>query len=214
MSGDTIGAYIIGPDCFLNELVAYAISEAVGVYSVAADALDIDMCSRAKGGEIKRWLLLRDVRDVDIRSPWSGLGIGANHMEDMFLLALFNISPTAKLPKSMMDIGVRGVFFTNDNLAVFTKGVPAILKGELWYPREALLKWVSDREETTVNGMSPLTAREREVLALIAAGLSNDEIGDDLNISPHTVKNHITKIYSKIGVPSRLQAAMWAAANL
>ncbi len=51
-----------------------------------------------------------------------------------------------------------------------------------------------------------LTPREREVLGLIAAGLSNRQIADLLVISPKTVKNHVSNIYKHIGVCRRSQA--------
>ncbi|NJM07447.1 response regulator transcription factor [Candidatus Gracilibacteria bacterium] len=52
----------------------------------------------------------------------------------------------------------------------------------------------------------PLTAREREVLRLIAEGLSNQELAARLHLSPQTVKVHTRNIYSKLGVTSRTQA--------
>jgi DNA-binding NarL/FixJ family response regulator len=59
-----------------------------------------------------------------------------------------------------------------------------------------------------------LTFREREILFMIAAGLSKDDIADDLGISPHTVKTHTHNIYQKINVKSRIKAALWATKNL
>lgn len=50
-----------------------------------------------------------------------------------------------------------------------------------------------------------LTAREREILPLLLDGLSNDEIGAALHISGHTVKNHVTSIYRRVGVESRIE---------
>jgi DNA-binding NarL/FixJ family response regulator len=55
-----------------------------------------------------------------------------------------------------------------------------------------------------------LTAKEREVLALIARGRSNDEIGRDLFISEGTVKTHVAAILRKLGVRDRVQAAVIA----
>jgi ATP/maltotriose-dependent transcriptional regulator MalT len=52
----------------------------------------------------------------------------------------------------------------------------------------------------------PLTEREMEVLRLLAAGQSNQEIAQQLVIAVGTVKRHINSILSKLGVPSRLQA--------
>ena len=55
-----------------------------------------------------------------------------------------------------------------------------------------------------------LTARELEVLKLIAQGLKNREIADKLCISEHTVKVHLRNIYSKIGVDTKVRAALYA----
>jgi LuxR family maltose regulon positive regulatory protein len=52
----------------------------------------------------------------------------------------------------------------------------------------------------------PLSARELEVLDLIAAGLTNQQIAARLYVSLHTVKSHARNIYAKLGVSSRTQA--------
>jgi two-component system NarL family response regulator len=56
-----------------------------------------------------------------------------------------------------------------------------------------------------------LTGREHEVLALVAQGLSNKEIGAQLSLSPHTVKAHLRTILDKLHLRSRTEAAAWAA---
>ncbi|HEY7136296.1 MAG TPA: response regulator transcription factor [Acidimicrobiia bacterium] len=56
-----------------------------------------------------------------------------------------------------------------------------------------------------------LTGREREVLALLAEGLSTDEIVEHLVLSPHTVRNHIRSVLAKLGAHSRLEAVAVAA---
>ncbi len=55
-----------------------------------------------------------------------------------------------------------------------------------------------------------LTDREREVLALVATGASNKDIGQALSISERTARTHVSNILSKIGLHSRTQAALWA----
>ncbi|MGZ4677593.1 MAG: response regulator [Acidimicrobiia bacterium] len=55
-----------------------------------------------------------------------------------------------------------------------------------------------------------LTRREREVLALVAAGLANKLIARRLGISEKTVKAHLTRVFARIGVTDRTQAALWA----
>jgi DNA-binding NarL/FixJ family response regulator len=59
-----------------------------------------------------------------------------------------------------------------------------------------------------------LTAREQEVLALVAEGLANKNIARRLGISERTVKSHLTNVFQAIGVADRTQAALWARENL
>jgi DNA-binding NarL/FixJ family response regulator len=60
---------------------------------------------------------------------------------------------------------------------------------------------------------STLTRREREIALLIARGLSNKGIADELVISPATAARHVTNILTKLGFTSRAQVAAWAVDN-
>jgi len=62
--------------------------------------------------------------------------------------------------------------------------------------------------------LTDLTAREREVLALVSQGLANKVIATRLGISEATVKAHLTRIFRQIGAADRTQAAIWARENL
>ncbi|MEW1722562.1 response regulator transcription factor [Streptomyces sp. NPDC093109] len=59
-------------------------------------------------------------------------------------------------------------------------------------------------------GMDRLTGREREVLGLVAAGLSNDDIAQRLYVSPHTAKTHVNRIMTKLGARDRAQLVVVA----
>ncbi|MGI6558317.1 MAG: response regulator transcription factor [Limnochordia bacterium] len=59
-------------------------------------------------------------------------------------------------------------------------------------------------------GKECLTPREREIAMLMATGLTNKEIGAKLFVSEHTVKNHVSNIYRKLGIDDRTQLALWA----
>jgi DNA-binding NarL/FixJ family response regulator len=75
----------------------------------------------------------------------------------------------------------------------------------------------ASRAETreTATGALPdgLTARQAEVLRLLAAGLSNKQIAGQLYLSPATVERHLATVYSKIGVSGRVEAARYAMAH-
>ncbi|MGH3411049.1 MAG: response regulator transcription factor, partial [Streptosporangiaceae bacterium] len=62
-----------------------------------------------------------------------------------------------------------------------------------------------------VSASGVLTAREMEIARLIARGLSNRGIADELTISPATAARHVANIFGKLGFTSRAQVAAWAA---
>jgi DNA-binding NarL/FixJ family response regulator len=59
-------------------------------------------------------------------------------------------------------------------------------------------------------GLGALTAREREILALVAAGMSNKEIAAELVISERTARTHVSNVLGKLNLTSRTQAALVA----
>jgi DNA-binding CsgD family transcriptional regulator len=78
--------------------------------------------------------------------------------------------------------------------------------------REAVLGFVQPAAPAQASGsaFTALSAREREVLALIAEGLSNTDIAERLSISEKTVRNHASNVFDKLGVWSRAQAIVFA----
>ena len=76
--------------------------------------------------------------------------------------------------------------------------------------KEAVLAFLGPGEPARNSAFAALSARERQVLALIADGLSNTDIAERLNISEKTVRNHASNLFDKLGVWSRAQAIVFA----
>jgi len=76
--------------------------------------------------------------------------------------------------------------------------------------REAVLTFLQTGDAVGESVFTNLSARERQVLALMADGLSNTDIAERLNISEKTVRNHTSNLFDKLGVWSRAQAIVFA----
>lgn len=78
-----------------------------------------------------------------------------------------------------------------------------VAQGHLVFP-QAARRWLRPRAP---EGLAALTDREREILALVAQGLRNDQIAHRLGLKPSTVKFHLQNIFQKLGVRNRTEAA-------
>jgi DNA-binding NarL/FixJ family response regulator len=110
--------------------------------------------------------------------------------------------------------GACGYLLKDAPIDQIVEGIRAASRGECMIsPRIAsrLVNWLRDPDkgELTLTG-GELTAREREVLQLLARGLDNSEIAHVLYLSHHTVKNHVSSILIKLQVENRIQAAVRA----
>ncbi|MFE2040598.1 response regulator [Streptomyces sp. NPDC059477] len=78
------------------------------------------------------------------------------------------------------------------------------------YLAPAVARKLTQSMSTAQRSVTALTAREREVLALVAQGKSNRGIAETLVISERTARTHVSKVLNKLGFASRTQAALWA----
>lgn len=150
----------------------------------------------------------------------SNLDIRQQHLAERFFITLFNVTDDTGLSPLVKRYQVRGIFYRNDSFTIFIKGIRMVLDSYLWLTRKMFSACIRYSDENKrqpsafKNAMAILSGREIEVLQHVAFGGSNQEIADALHISMHTVKAHLYKIYKKINVPNRLQAAMWASTHL
>ncbi len=136
--------------------------------------------------------------------------------EDLFIV-LFNVGSSLNIEEELLRLGVWGVFYEEDPSASLPRGVEAIRNGEIWFSRHNMSTCLINMRRREGGGRQErhlLSSREREVLVMIADGMSNDAIADKLCISIHTVRSHGYRIFKKIGVSNRQQASIWAANHL
>jgi DNA-binding NarL/FixJ family response regulator len=115
---------------------------------------------------------------------------------------------------AVMRAGARGYVLKGADQEVLLRAVRAVANGEsLFSPEIAqrLIRFFANFDRASPPELFPeLTAREREILSLIAEGQTNAEIADKLVISMKTVRNHVSNIFSKLQVADRAQAAIRA----
>jgi len=113
--------------------------------------------------------------------------------------------------------GARGVFCRDDPIKLLSRCVHKVHEGQLWVsgPQlETLLATFANTPATQLvdsQGATLLSKREQDVVRWLAEGLTNCEIAHQLNLSENTVKNHLFRIYNKLGVSTRVEAVIYAA---
>jgi DNA-binding NarL/FixJ family response regulator len=120
-----------------------------------------------------------------------------------------------------MQLGARGYLLKDTHSDDLAAAIRAVHKGYTQMGLGLMEKAIAHTLSSTPPQptqlppeLAGLTAREREVLCLIATGASNREIAEALYISERTVKNHITRILSQLNLRDRTQAAMFVSAFL
>jgi len=107
--------------------------------------------------------------------------------------------------------GARGIFSKQEGLESLCKCIRTVHEGQIWarsvdldHVLEALASAPLVRA-TNHKGIELLTVRERQVIQHLASGMTNREIAHALDLSPHTVKNYLFRIFDKLGVSSRTE---------
>ncbi|MDD5724482.1 MAG: response regulator transcription factor [Syntrophales bacterium] len=205
---------IVGSNALQNELLARFLEKETGISCTFSSELDGEATA---AGPSSAHLILLDCRSTDISHLWATIGSSAPLGPTGCRIALFNLDVNSGGEKEIMDRGIHGIFYTGESVDMFPRGVNAMLDGEMWYSRKALSNRIMSPgkgSKAALAAANILTSREKEILIRIASGTSNEDIAEDLSISPHTVRTHIYNIYKKINTSNRLQAMLWVAKYL
>ena len=116
-----------------------------------------------------------------------------------------------------LQLGARGVVLKDSATQILLKSIRAVMSGEYWVGRESvsnLVQYLRDLVDSSGNDARKkkygLTPRELEVISAVVAGFANKEIAQYFKISEDTVKHHLSNIFDKLGVSTRLELALFA----
>ncbi len=120
-----------------------------------------------------------------------------------------------------MKLGCSGIVLKQTAPDLIVKSIRKVNSGEIWldsHTTAAVMRQFSTGQEGSGGQSSggkgrersPLSTREREIVALVAQGYKNKEMAEKMFISEQTVKNHLHNIFDKLGVSDRLELALYA----
>jgi two-component system nitrate/nitrite response regulator NarL len=116
-----------------------------------------------------------------------------------------------------LQLGAKGIVLKESATQVLMKSLSAVMEGSYWVGkesvpdlRELVLKDMPSLEETSPGEKWGLTRREMQMVAAIVEGSSNRDMAQRFGVREDTVKHHLTSIFSKLGVTTRLELALFA----
>jgi two-component system, NarL family, nitrate/nitrite response regulator NarL len=125
-----------------------------------------------------------------------------------------------------MKLGTSGIVLKQTATELLIKSIRKVHAGEIWldsHTTAAVIRQFVANDDTPAPSSaqpaprdrerSPLSQREREIVALVAQGFKNKEMAEKMFISEQTVKNHLHNIFDKLGVSDRLELALYAIHN-
>lgn len=127
---------------------------------------------------------------------------------DVEIVALTSVLEDGSVVDAMRA-GAIGYLLKDTQAHELRRAIKAAAAGQVQLSPKATARLMRELR-TPEQSAEPLTARETEVLQLLARGQSNKEISQELHIGEQTVKTHVSHILDKLGVPSRTQAALYA----
>ena len=181
---------------------------------------DIDVIGEAADGtaaarmaaELCPDVMLLDLKMPGMKGPEVIADLEARRIRVRILVLTSVTDPAAA--DAAMRAGAAGFLYKDVDPDALVRAIRSVHDGNLLLSPEAagtLIRRGADRGAT--GGLAALTAREREVLALITRGRSNREIARALNVAEKTVKTHVSSVLAKLGVQDRTQAALYAVAH-
>jgi DNA-binding NarL/FixJ family response regulator len=172
---------------------------------VIGEAVDgADGVKKAK--ELKPDVVLMDLL-MPVMDGITAIGVLRRELPETEVIALTSVLEDSSVVGAVRA-GAIGYLLKDTESDELCRAIKAAAAGQVQLSPKAAARLM--REVRAPESPETLTERETEVLRLLAQGRSNKEIAHDLTIGEKTVKTHVSNILSKLSVPSRTQAALYA----
>jgi len=174
----------------------------IEVVGMATDgAMAVDLASKLHPNVVLMDLAMPEVDGVEATRRIT------DQLPDVRVLVLTSFSDRERILDAV-DAGAVGYLLKDAPPDDLLRGIRAVARGESpLSPKAAQALLTARKERVEVQDLSP---RETEVLILVAKGLANKQVAQQLGISEKTVKAHLVSVFQRIGVSDRTQAAVWA----
>lgn len=190
-----------------------------GLERVFQSEPDIEIVDRCTNGEEALTAVREHKPDVlllDVRMPkMDGIKVLRTLREEgsRVKVVVLTADPDSSQMLEAIRLGVGGVLLKEQAPGLVVQCVREVHAGETWIGKQSYANVLEDllrRGAERDAAASVLTPRESQLASLVAKGLRNKEIGDQLGISEGTVKIHLHRIYEKVGVANRVELTLFA----
>jgi DNA-binding NarL/FixJ family response regulator len=209
---------LIGETCRLScELMTAALRrhpQKVSVVAAAVDSAEIVNAYAAKKPDVCviSWRLKDGVS--------AGLSAArqVHTMHETARILMLIDMPEREVVVEAFRAGALGIFSREESFGELCKGIEKVHTGQIWATNEQLqylveslaAKSPASTPITDAKGATLLTPREQSLVDLVAQGRTNRDISRELNLSEHTVRNYLFRIFNKLGTSNRLELALYA----
>ncbi len=190
--------------------------EAESRFQVVGEATDANTAVE-RIASLRPDIILVDISDVDDKSL---LPLTTPEIAKIPVLVLTR-KDQVEFYQQCLKLGIKGLVAKQNGADVLYKAIEKVCEGEFWFDRSvmgATIRHMLNEKQSFIDNPAAqkangMTEREREVVELICRGMKNKNIAEKLFIAETTVRHHLTSVFNKLEVASRLELVIYAFKN-